>query len=64
MSVLRKGITEGVLNTLESRKCAIRNILKLFLENEEDIVKALEKDLRRVRDFYIVSLNSVELNLF
>ncbi|CAH8661567.1 unnamed protein product [Schistosoma haematobium] len=49
VSVLRKGITEGVLNTLESRKCAIRNILKLFLENEEDIVKALEKDLRRCR---------------
>ncbi|CAH8669504.1 unnamed protein product [Schistosoma rodhaini] len=48
-SVLRKGVTEGVLNTLDSRKRAIRNILKLFLENEEKIVEALEADLRRCR---------------
>ncbi|KAK4475886.1 hypothetical protein MN116_001132 [Schistosoma mekongi] len=49
VSTLRRGFIEGNLRTIESRKCAIQNILALISENEESIVKALEKDLHRCR---------------
>ncbi|CAH8869431.1 unnamed protein product [Trichobilharzia szidati] len=49
VSLLRKGFDEGVLRTVESRKSALRNILRLFSENEESLIKALEEDLHRCR---------------
>ncbi|CAH8566049.1 unnamed protein product [Schistosoma turkestanicum] len=49
MSDLRKGITEGVLSTIDARKSAIQSVLALLTEHEEDIIQALEKDLHRCR---------------
>ncbi|KAF7255779.1 hypothetical protein EG68_10659 [Paragonimus skrjabini miyazakii] len=47
LAILRKGFDGGVLFELDSRKNAIRAILKLVEENVDSIVEACAKDLHR-----------------
>ena len=43
----RKGFNQGIVHTVEQRKTAIREVIRLIDENEEALVQAVTKDLRR-----------------